>query len=167
MCSVIPAKAGIQNLIAPFSYSEFWGQARELQFKYMIFSTKSTYGLRAMINLAKHKSEDSVPLSIIAKDEKISLKYLERLFASLKKAELVKSVKGAGGGYKLAKQANRIVIYDIIKALEGKLSPFHCLDEQGKVYCSYKCNCGVTAVLTKVQQSIDSTLKNIKLSQLL
>jgi len=133
----------------------------------MIFSTKSTYGLRAMINLAKHKSEDSVPLSAIAKDEKISLKYLERLFASLKKAGLVKSLKGAGGGYRLTAKPNKIKIYDIIKALEGRLSPFHCLDEQGKVYCSKKCNCGVTAVLTKVQQSINKTLAEIKLSQLL
>ncbi len=133
----------------------------------MIFSTKTTYGLRAMINLAKKEKKTSISLNDIANEEKISLKYLERLFASLKKAGLIKSVKGAGGGYKLAKPANRIVIYDIIKALEGRLSPFHCLDEQGKVYCSNKCNCGVTAVLTKVQSSINKTLKQIKLSQLL
>jgi len=133
----------------------------------MIFSTKTTYGLRAMIHLAKKAKKTSISLNDIASEEKISFKYLERLFASLKKAGLIKSVKGAGGGYKLAKQANRIVVYDIIKALEGKLSPFHCLDEQGKVYCSNKCNCGVTAVLTKVQEAINQTLKNIKLSQLL
>ena len=90
----------------------------------MIFSTRSTYGLRAMINLAKHEKSGRVSLSAIAQEEKISLKYLERLFADLKKANLIKAIRGASGGYALAKQAKQINIYDIIKALEGKLKPF-------------------------------------------
>jgi len=133
----------------------------------MIFSTKTTYGLRAMINLASHQAKGSLSLAAIAHEEKISLKYLERLFASLKKAGLVKAVIGAGGGYQLTAKPNKIKIYDIIKALEGRLSPFHCLDEDGKVYCRNKCNCGVTSVLTKVQRSINQTLASITLNQLL
>ena len=133
----------------------------------MKFSTRSTYGLRAMINLARHSSLDSLPLSTIASQENISLKYLERLFSALKKAKLVKAEKGASGGYKLAKKAKQINLYQIIKALEGKLNVFHCLDEQGKIYCNQDCSCGATMVLVKVQQAIIKTLKNIKLSQLL
>jgi len=133
----------------------------------MKFSTRSTYGLRAMINLAKHSSQSSLPLSAIASQENISLKYLERLFSALKKAKLVKATKGAGGGYQLAKPAKQINIYEIIKALECKLSVFHCLDEQGKIYCNKDCSCRATMVLVKVQQAIIKTLKNIKLSQLL
>jgi len=133
----------------------------------MQFSTRSTYGLRAIIKLAKNRGEKSISLSDIAGDEKISQKYLERLFAKLKKAGLVKSVRGASGGYKLAKKPNQINIYDIIKTLEGKMSPFYCLSENGKIYCSSKCRCGVTLVLLKVQQAVNSTLKNIKLSDLL
>ncbi|MFH1583017.1 MAG: Rrf2 family transcriptional regulator [Candidatus Falkowbacteria bacterium] len=133
----------------------------------MIFSTRSTYGLRAMINLAKRSMFGSVSLAIIAKQENISLKYLERLFANLKKAGLIKSEKGASGGYSLAKPSKQINIYDIIKTLEGELNAFHCTGEQRKIYCSSQCKCEVNEVLSKVEQAINSTLKDIKLSQLL
>ena len=133
----------------------------------MIFSTRSTYGLRAMINLAKQSKLGSVSLAVIAKEEKISLKYLERLFANLKRAGLIISVKGASGGYLLAKPATKINIYDIIKSLEGKLSPFHCSSKNEKIFCSSSCHCEVSKVLTEVERAINSTLKNIKLSQLL
>jgi Rrf2 family protein len=134
----------------------------------MIFSTRSTYGLRAMINLAaKEKKLNSVSLAIIANEENISLKYLERLFASLKRAGLVKAVKGASGGYLLAKNAKQINIYDIIKALEGELNAFHCTGKDKKIYCGSQCKCEVNKVLSRVEEAINSTLKDIKLSQLL
>ena len=120
-----------------------------------------------MINLAKRQGRERVALAAIAKAEKISLKYLERLFAGLKKAGLVKAEIGAAGGYQLAKSASKITIYDIIIALEGKLSPFHCSSKNKKIFCSSACGCGVTLVLSKVEQAITGTMKNIKLSQLL
>lgn len=133
----------------------------------MIFSTRSTYGLRAMINLAKQEKFGNVSLAVIAKQEKISLKYLERLFAILKRAGLIKAVKGAAGGYFLAKSAEQINIYDIVKALEGKLSPFHCSSQNEKIFCGSSCHCAAAKVLEKVEQAINSTLKDIKLNQLL
>lgn len=133
----------------------------------MIFSTRSTYGLRAMINLAKRQERGSVALAQISQEEKISLKYLERLFAGLKKAGLVKAEIGAAGGYKLARNRKQINVYDIINALEGKLSPFHCTGDKEKIYCGSLCACGVTQVLLKVEQAITKSLKDIKLSQLL
>lgn len=134
---------------------------------YMTFSTRTTYGLRAMINLAKQANRGSVSLSAIANQEKISFKYLERLFAGLKKAGLVKSAKGAAGGYRLAKNARQINVYDIIKSLEGSFKAFHCTDENEKIYCGKACNCQVSQVLLKVDQAIAKTLKKIKLSQLI
>lgn len=132
----------------------------------MMFSTRTTYGLRAMIRLASHKGKTSLSLPNIAKQEGISLGYLERLFVDLKKAGLIKAIKGAKGGYSLTKSANQIKVFKIIKALEGKMSLFHCLDEKGTIYCNVGCNCGVTKVLIKVQQAINKTLKNIKLNEL-
>lgn len=132
----------------------------------MIFSTRSSYGLRAMINLAKRQGSDSVSLAAIAQDESISLKYLERLFSNLKKAGLVKSEIGAGGGYKLSKSASQINIYNIIKALEGRLNPFHCSAKNEKIFCSSDCHCSAAQVLIKVEEAINSTLKDIKLDQL-
>lgn len=132
----------------------------------MKFSTKATYGLRAMIRLAKYKAGESVSLSSIAKAENISQKYLERLFSELKKANLVKAEKGVSGGYKLLKDPAEINVLDIINALEGNISPFHCNSEEGKVYCNVGCNCGVTLVLNKIQSSVALTLKSIKLNEL-
>lgn len=132
----------------------------------MIFSTRSTYGLRAMINLAKREKSGSVSLAQIAKEEKISLKYLERLFAGLKKAGLVKAAMGAGGGYQLAKSSGKITVYDIITAVEGELNVFHCTGANKKNYCRKGCNCEVTGVLLKVEQAINTTLEDIKLKQL-
>lgn len=133
----------------------------------MKFSTKTTYGLRAIICLAQNSSQGSVSLSVIAKEKNISLKYLERLFSRLKKASLIKSEKGASGGYKLIKKSDEISVYEIIEALEGKIAPFHCLEDNNKIYCSSKCNCQANMVLNKIQESINQTLKKIKLSQLL
>ncbi|MDD5031455.1 MAG: Rrf2 family transcriptional regulator [Patescibacteria group bacterium] len=132
----------------------------------MNFSTRTTYGLRAMIRLAGRKGPESLSLPNIAKAENISLGYLERLFSDLKKGGLVQSGKGVKGGYKLAKPAERIEVYEIVKSLEGKMSPFHCLDEGGKIYCKVSCRCGATKVLIKVQEAVKKTLKGIKLSDL-
>ena len=132
----------------------------------MKFSTRTTYGLRAMINLAKQKDQKSLSVARIAKNEGISHGYLERLFAKLKKAGLVEAEKGASGGYRLSREPKKISVFEIIKPLEGKLTVFHCLVEEGKIFCGKKCECGVVSVLTKVQSAVNNTLKNIKLSDL-
>lgn len=132
----------------------------------MKFSTRTTYGLRAMIRLAQESREGCVSLSSISDEEKISLGYLERLFARLKKSKLVDSVKGAGGGYRLAKKPEDIDLYEIVRSLEGDINPFHCVDENGKIYCAQSCKCTATSVLVKVQSAVYSTLRSIKLSEL-
>lgn len=120
-----------------------------------------------MIRLAQNSSKGSVSLPSIAKVEGISLGYLERLFAKLKKAGLIKAVIGASGGYKLGQPPSRITIFEIVKVLEGEMSLFHCINEKGKIYCDKKCICGVPLVLIKVQAAINKSLKSIKLSELI
>lgn len=88
----------------------------------MKVSTKGRYGLRAMVDLCVHASSGHVPLVQIAKRQKISLNYLEQVFSVLRKAGFVNSVKGAGGGYLLAKDPREIHISDILFALEGDYS---------------------------------------------
>ncbi len=132
----------------------------------MTFSTRTTYGLRAMIYLARNQTKNSVSLAKISQDEGISLKYLEKLFASLKKAGLVKSVKGVSGGYHLTAKPSQINVFNIIKALEGRMELFHCLDKNGKIYCSKRHKCGASLVISKLQLAISQTLGKIFLSQL-
>ncbi len=133
----------------------------------MKFSTKTTYGLRAMTSLARHYKKGSLSLALIAKNENISLAYLERIFAKLKKAGLIISEKGAQGGYALAMHPNKITTLDIVKALEGEVSPFRCIGGDGRVNCQASKFCEVPIVLVKVQTAIVKTLKNINLSDLL
>lgn len=120
-----------------------------------------------MIRLAEMYGKENISLASIAREESISPKYLERLFAKLKKEKLIVSEKGSTGGYSLSRDPKDITVFEIVKTLEGDMAPFHCLDESGKIFCSSKCKCGATTVLVKVQQAVNSTLQGIKLSELL
>ena len=133
----------------------------------MKFSTRTTYGLRAMTNLARNWGNGTISLHNIADKEKISLGYLERLFAKLKRANLVKAEKGVAGGYSLSRRPGQIAVYDIVKVLEGNMASFNCLSDNGKADCELKDSCGAVKVLTKVQKAINLTLESIKLDDLI
>lgn len=116
--------------------------------------------------MSKYWQKEKISIASIAKAEGISSKYLERLFAKLKKEDLIVAEKGSSGGYALARDPKEVTVFDIVKSLEGKMSPFHCVDESGKVYCGKNCKCGATLVLVKVQKAINDTLKGIKLKDI-
>lgn len=88
----------------------------------MKISTKGRYGLRALVDLAVYSADAQVSLVSIAERQKISLNYLEQVFASLRKAGIVKSTKGAQGGYYLSEPPENIRVSSIIKTLEGEFS---------------------------------------------
>lgn len=96
----------------------------------MKISTKGRYGLTIMIALAKKHGEGPVSLKSIAKDYDLSEHYLEQLIAPLRNAMLVKSVRGAYGGYMLARDAQEITAGDIIRVLEGPISPVEVVDDE-------------------------------------
>ena len=85
----------------------------------MIFSKRSRYGIRALIDLAQYEPNGSVQLNEIADRNSISAKYLEQIFAALRKAGVIGSIKGPQGGYFLAKSSRRLTIAEIIVALDG------------------------------------------------
>lgn len=130
----------------------------------MTFSTKSEYGLRALLNLAKNQDKKPCSLAKIAKAENISLAYLERLFAKLKKAGIIKSTKGAGGGYELVKKAGEISVREIFTALEGSLAPYRCVEFNTP--CQ-QTNCPTKKVWQRLSQEINKTLEAIKLADLI
>lgn len=88
----------------------------------MKISTKGRYGLRAMVDLAVFSNGDHVSLNSIAERQNISINYLEQVFASLRKAGLVKSIKGAQGGYVLSDSPENIRVGSILRILEGELT---------------------------------------------
>ena len=88
----------------------------------MKISTKGRYGLRAMIDLSMNAADDYISLSSIAQRQALSLRYLEGIFSSLKKAGLVSSIAGSQGGYNPALPADKITMKMILTALEGSMS---------------------------------------------
>lgn len=104
-------------------------------------------------------SKEPVSLGSIARQEQLSLAYLERIFALLKKANLVSSVKGASGGYYLTKTPSRTKISDIIKALEGDLYQMECAT-------CHAGSCRIHSVWVQLQRQIDKTLSAMTLKSL-
>lgn len=96
----------------------------------MKISTKGRYGLTVMIALAKHTGERPMSLKSIAQSHDLSEHYLEQLVPALRNAGLVKSVRGAYGGYMLAKAANEITAGDIIRILEGPITPVEGIENE-------------------------------------
>ncbi|RCW57478.1 MULTISPECIES: RrF2 family transcriptional regulator [Halanaerobium] len=89
----------------------------------MEISTQGRYGVRALIDLAVHAGTEAVSLREISERQNISERYLEQIFADLKKAGLIRSVRGAHGGYLLNRPPEKISLADILNILEGKIAP--------------------------------------------
>lgn len=134
----------------------------------MKISTKGRYGLRAVIDIAIHGENDPVSLSDIAIRQDISISYLEQLIAKLKKAHIVTSVRGAKGGYSLAAPMNNISVGEILRALEGDLSPVNCSEvtENGDP-CKESEQCITKIVWRRISDSINNAVDNLMLSDLL
>lgn len=136
----------------------------------MKLSTKGRYGLRAMVDLAVHEKDGPVPLRSIAQRQQISEGYLEQLFARMKKAGLVVSVRGAVGGYSTALPLGEITVGDIIRSLEGSLKLVDCpgISEgsSGEDGCSGSDLCVTKYVWEKANAAIDSAFDSITLEEL-
>lgn len=132
----------------------------------MKLSTKGRYGLRAMIDMARYSESEPVSISSIAVRQGISEGYLEQLVSLLKKAELVKSIRGAGGGYVLAQDMKDISVGDILRALEGSLEPVRCAAFYSEEGCTASDGCVTKYVWQKINESINRTVDEIKLDEL-
>ena len=133
----------------------------------MKLSTKGRYGLRAMIDLALNSTDGAVSISSIAERQNLSDSYLEQLMAKLKKAGLVSSLRGAQGGYTLACSADDISVGDILRALEGDLTPVDCAALSGNGSCGESDSCVTKYVWQKLNDSLNDTADSIKLSTLM
>ncbi|ORJ61550.1 transcriptional regulator [Geothermobacter hydrogeniphilus] len=105
----------------------------------MRLSTKAQYAVRAMVSLSLHHEEGPVSIKDISAREAISLPYLEQLFVKLRRGEIVTSVRGPGGGYRLARPADEIRVDQIIDSVEETLVPVSCMDADGSCQCDEQC----------------------------
>jgi Rrf2 family protein len=137
-----------------------------------MFSTRAEYGVRVMIQLGRRNGEGPVPLAEIAQSERLPLAYLEQLVARLRKAELVRSTRGAHGGYELDRPPEEITMAEVVYALEGTLVPMQCFSEPGssRVLCNHEIdgyeNCATKLLWTRVQGGVARALEQTTLAEL-
>lgn len=118
-----------------------------------------------MIDLAINEEGEAIPLRVIAERENISEQYLEQLFANLRKSGLVKSVRGAHGGYLLNRKPENITAGDVFRVLEGPVSPVDCVQEGYECEQSEKCvTHDLWSILSdQIEEVLDShTLEDFK-----
>jgi Rrf2 family protein len=129
----------------------------------MKLSTKGRYGARAVLELAVRYGSGPVMVKEIAVNQGISERYLEHILNTLRTAGLVKSTRGAKGGYELSKPPSKITLGVIVRALEGPMDIAPCVDE-GE--CSRSSECVMYGIWKKVKESIDSVLDAITLEDM-
>lgn len=135
----------------------------------MKVSTKGRYGLKAIIDLAiSSQNGDCISLKSIAQRQGISESYLEQLISQLKRAGLVMSLRGAYGGYRLAKKPGEISVGDVLRVLEGSLSPVDCI-ESGQAACGTgDCSCCSTkSVWGRMYTSLNAVVDSISIEELM
>lgn len=130
----------------------------------MKFSTRSRYGLRAMVDLAQnYQSGTPIPLSQVAERQDLSEGYLEQLMTFLRKGGLVRSVRGAQGGYLLAREPAKITAGEIIRCLEGPLSPTDCVNEDDPEICSRSETCVTRGIWERIREAVAGVLDSTTL----
>lgn len=127
-------------------------------------STRGRYGLRAMIELAKNENSGAIPLRIISDKQNISEQYLEQLFVNLRNSGLVKSVRGASGGYLLKKSPEEITVEEILISLEGPLNIVDCIADES--LCDFSNECATHELWIELRERIKDLLSNITLADL-
>ncbi len=132
----------------------------------MKISTKGRYGLRIMVDLATTDPEHCVSIKSISNRLKISDKYLEQIISSLNKAGLVRSTRGAQGGYKLAKSPSEYTVGQILRAIEGSLAPVACLEDDEN-QCPHCSDCVSLYVWEKIYEAVNDVVNTITLQDII
>ena len=132
----------------------------------MKLSTKGRYGLRAFIDLAVSGEGQPVSIISIAQRQEISVSYLEKLMAKLKKAGLVESVRGVNGGYTIARPVEEISVGDVLRALEGDITPVECAGIGSSQQCTSSSQCVSKIVWKRINDSINETVDSINIGEL-
>jgi Rrf2 family iron-sulfur cluster assembly transcriptional regulator len=130
----------------------------------MRLTAKGRYAVTAMLDLAVRKDVGPVSLADISERQGISLSYLEQLFAKLRRQELVKSVRGPGGGYQLSRQANEIFVAQIVDSVDENVDATKCA---GRADCQGGETCLTHELWTDLSQQIHQFLSNIDLASLI
>jgi Rrf2 family protein len=131
----------------------------------MKLSTRTRYGMRAMLELAENFGKGPLQTRIIARNQEISVKYLEQLMATLKSAGLVRSQRGAKGGYILASPPDTIRLSDVFDIFEGPVVTVECVVNEN--FCTRAADCIARRIWTEVQEAVKNVLQSMTLKDAL
>jgi Rrf2 family protein len=134
----------------------------------LAFSTKGEYGVRLMVQLARHYGTGPASLAGIAAEEDLPRAYLEQLVVSLREAGLVTSTRGAHGGYELARKPDEITMSAVLRALEGPIAPMICAsdDPEHATTCDRSTFCTVNVLWVRVRDAVTGALDSMTLAYL-
>lgn len=130
----------------------------------MKISTKGRYALRLMLDVALNSKGEAVSLRDVAKRQEISDKYLEQIVTPLARAGLLRSVRGAGGGYLLTRAPEGYTVGDILRPLEGSLAPVSCVD--GSACCGRAETCVTLDIWREIQTAVNGVVDHTTLADL-
>lgn len=131
----------------------------------MKFSTRTRYGLRAMVDIGIHSKQIPLFVKDIARRQNVSERYLENILLTLKKTGILRSIQGGKGGYGFLKKPSEINLREIVEALEGPLSLVECVEK--KELCERSGSCVARELWCKVRDEILKILEGITLEELI
>lgn len=129
----------------------------------MKLSTRGRYGVKAMVDLAINYGEEPVSIKSISVRQNISESYLEQLFSPLRKANLIKSIRGAQGGYVLSREPKDITVADVMRVVEGPIEVSECIENND---CDNSDCCATRLLWEKLKKSIDEVMESITLQDI-
>ncbi|GGR00495.1 RrF2 family transcriptional regulator [Deinococcus ruber] len=130
----------------------------------MWISTKAQYGLRALVDIAR-QPDDVVPLRDVSARQGISQAYLEQIASNLRRSGFIRSVRGASGGYRLARTPEQINAYDVVVAMEGSIAPVHCVEAEHS--CDRSGACSTEGLWRRVDSALREVLGASTLADLI
>jgi Rrf2 family protein len=131
----------------------------------MKISSRTEYGVRVLVTLARHGSDGPMSLSGIARAEKLPHAYLEQLVGDLRRAGLLTATRGQAGGYRLSRPAEEIQLSEIVRALEGPLLEMPCAGADNLESCDRPQPCSVHELFQRVHEALDGTLSATTLAE--
>ena len=132
----------------------------------MNVSTRSEYGLRALIYLACRTERGPIPAREVAESWHVPVKYLEQILKALKDAGLVEAQLGVAGGYRLRRAAERITAGEVIRALDGRLAPMGCVSATQYEACEFEPGCGLKTLWSRTRAAILGVLDHTSIADL-
>lgn len=132
----------------------------------MRLSRKGEYALRAMIVLGRSYGTGPVQIQKISDGEAIPKKFLEQILLELKKAGLLQSKRGAGGGYQLISPPDEVTLARVIRVIDGPLAPLSCVSTHAHVRCPDELTCGLYSVMMDVRNAIAGVLESVTVADI-